>query len=239
MTWKILQRWHRRIGIVAAVVVILLCVTGVLINHTSELKLADRYVSSGWLLDWYEIHPDRPPVGFRIDDVHITRMGDRLYYNDTEVSTGISQLHGVVAFEDMIVVGVDSRMLIFDGGGQLVDRLDGMDGVPSGMRNLGLDANGQIIVRASHGDYRLEFTGLHWEEEDMIPATWSEPVTISSSLEEILLQRYRGHGLPVERVLLDLHSGRILGGWGVWLMDIFAVLFLVLALTGSWMWLKR
>ena len=40
-----------------------------------------------------------------------------------------------------------------------------------------------------------------------------------------------------ERVLLDLHSGRLFGPWGVRLVDAMALLFAVLAVSGliiSW-----
>jgi uncharacterized iron-regulated membrane protein len=37
-------------------------------------------------------------------------------------------------------------------------------------------------------------------------------------------------------VLLDLHSGRIVGGWGIYLVDIIALLFIIIAITGIWMW---
>ena len=49
----------------------------------------------------------------------------------------------------------------------------------------------------------------------------------------------RGSGLPVERVLLDLHSGRIFGKPGVYVVDAAAILFLVLAASGVWLWGKR
>ena len=47
------------------------------------------------------------------------------------------------------------------------------------------------------------------------------------------------HGLPLERVLLDLHSGRIFGEAGVWLVDAAALLFLLLAGSGLWLWGRR
>ncbi len=50
-----------------------------------------------------------------------------------------------------------------------------------------------------------------------------------------LVEAYRGKGLLLERVLLDVHSGRILGAWGVYLVDAAAVLFLGLVLSGLWM----
>ena len=47
---------------------------------------------------------------------------------------------------------------------------------------------------------------------------------------------YLANILTLERVLLDLHSGRIMGAVGPWIMDAAAILLLVLALTGIWMW---
>ena len=112
MTWAILQRWHRRIGITVAIIFVVLCISGILLNHTSELDLSHRYVSVDWLLDWYEIKPDKPPVGYQVDKSHITQMGDRLYFNDQEIADSVDQMHGAVSFPPYIVVGVDQRLLL-------------------------------------------------------------------------------------------------------------------------------
>ena len=48
----------------------------------------------------------------------------------------------------------------------------------------------------------------------------------------VLEAAWRGKGLTVERVLLDLHSGRILGKVGPLLMDLVAVFLIVLSLSG-------
>ena len=49
---------------------------------------------------------------------------------------------------------------------------------------------------------------------------------------EVLEAAWRGRGLTVERLLLDLHSGRILGEAGPLLMDLVAVFLIVLSLSG-------
>jgi len=216
MNGQFLHRWHRRFGITIALIVLLLVITGILLNHTTELDLGHRYINSAWLLDWYEIKPDKPPVNYRVDDINVTLMGDRLYFNEYELLESVRQLHGAVALDAMVIIGLDSQLLLVDRRGQLIDQLDGMDGVPSGMRQLGVDQNKQLIIRAAHGDYRLDFRSIHWEEEDKIQAQWSQPGQISPELNQILLDRYRGSGLPVERVLLDMHSGRIFGSWECW-----------------------
>jgi len=39
-------------------------------------------------------------------------------------------------------------------------------------------------------------------------------------------------------VVLDLHSGRIAGRWGVWVVDAAAALMLVLAVSGFVLWVN-
>ena len=51
-----LYLWHRYIGLAAALFVIVLTVTGLLLNHTEELGLDSSSVQSDTLLDWYGIH---------------------------------------------------------------------------------------------------------------------------------------------------------------------------------------
>ena len=54
-----------------------------------------------------------------------------------------------------------------------------------------------------------------------------------------MLRMYRGRGLSMEKLILDVHSGRILGRFGVILVDLAAVLFLLLSITGTWIWIRR
>ena len=60
---KSLYVWHRWVGLVAALFVIVLAVTGLALNHTEELQLDARHVRTAWLLDWYGISlPDEVPA---------------------------------------------------------------------------------------------------------------------------------------------------------------------------------
>ena len=51
---------------------------------------------------------------------------------------------------------------------------------------------------------------------------------------EAALRAFRGEGIPLYRVLLDLHSGRLFGTLGVWIVDAAAVAMLFLTMTGVW-----
>jgi hypothetical protein len=48
-----LWRWHRRAGLAAAAILLLVTATGILLNHTSELSLSRKYVGESWLLSLF------------------------------------------------------------------------------------------------------------------------------------------------------------------------------------------
>ena len=68
---------------------------------------------------------------------------------------------------------------------------------------------------------------------------WVQPYELDEAEKEKLLTAYRGKGLKLERVILDLHSGRIFGEYGVYLMDAAAIALLWLSLSGLWVWNSR
>ena len=69
--------------------------------------------------------------------------------------------------------------------------------------------------------------------------TWAQKTTLNDTKMAVLLESFRGRGLTLERVLLDLHSGRIFGEYGTYIMDAAAVALLWLSCSGLWVWWRR
>ena len=104
---------------------------------------------------------------------------------------------------------------------------------------MGSNEAGDIVVAAAHGYYVADEALVSWRERDAVQAHWATQENTPPALHARLVSAYRGKGLSMERVLLDLHSGRILGSRGELFMDGIAILFLLLASTGIWLWAKR
>ena len=96
----------------------------------------------------------------------------------------------------------------------------------------------EIVISAAHGSYLADIDSPEWQEYKGSSVIWSGSREIPKDLYEQLLILYRGKGLPLERLIQDLHSGRILGDAGILLVDFMALLFLLLAMSGAWMWFK-
>jgi hypothetical protein len=231
--------WHRYVGLGAALLVMLLAVTGLLLNHTDGLKLDQRYVNNEALLGWYGIEGPEHVTAYPVAGHWLSQWNRRLYLDRHELDAPAGSLHGAISYQDMIVAAVGNDLLLLTPQAELIERLGGADGVPAGMTAIGRTDDGKLAVSAAHGVYTVDADLLIWQEDPDAIVVWSDPAELPTELHERLLAQYRGTGLPLERVVLDLHSGRILGQGGVWLMDTAAVLMLFLAFSGSWLWLMR
>jgi len=238
---RLFWTWHRRVGIVVALLVLVLSLTGLALNHTDRLGLDDRYVSWGWLLDWYGIESPAEAVSFPAGDARVTLLGDRLYLDRRILPGHFNTLSGATAADGFLAVAADNGVLIITGDGQIVDRLGAESGVPGTIDAVGADESGRILLRSGQALYGADVNTLAWVEVTAGEGTirWAESEPVDALLLSDLRRDFRARIMPVERVLLDAHSGRIAGTAGTLLMDAAAVLLLVLALTGSWLWLMR
>ncbi len=231
-----LYMWHRWIGLAAALFVIILSVTGLLLNHTEELALDSRYVTSPVLLEWYGIEMPQHSESYRAGDALVTGLDDRIYIDAVPLAGVSGQLAGALAWRDMLVVALDQQILLLTPAGELIEQL----AAPGRQTyTLGLDNSRNLVIRTAQGLFVSAAELLDWQPSDNMDVTWSTPVQPDGAARQALEQAWHGNGLPLERVLLDLHSGRLLGRAGVYLMDGAAVILLLLAASGFWLWARR
>ncbi|MDT8452117.1 MAG: PepSY domain-containing protein [Gammaproteobacteria bacterium] len=227
--------WHRRIGLLALVLVVVLAVTGIMLNHTGQLGLDERYVQSSMVLDWYGLEPEGEPQTYRVKGHSISQWQQSIYFDGRLISSSEQELRGVVTVEPLIVAAFESELLLLSEQGELVERLaTGFDGISRIGRH-----HGQAVLATDAGYYRADENIIDWTKISAEGVTWSEPVSLSETEREALRQAYRGEGLSMERVILDLHSGRLFGAYGVYVMDAAAIALLWLAFSGLWVWWKR
>ena len=231
--------WHRYIGLSAALFVVILSVSGLALNHTESLGMDSTHVQSESLLNWYGIHAPDGLSSYAADSVLYTEINN-LVFRDTEIIHEITApLVGTIAYQDFIVIASRDHITLLSTDGGLIESIGSAGGVPAGMKAIGTTTDGAIAIKAAHGYYLTDDSFLEWTETDAVDATWSVLSATPPALTRALQTAYRGNGLPLERVVLDLHSGRILGKAGVLLVDAAAILFLLLALSGIWLWSRR
>jgi len=239
----LIYRWHRYLGLTTVLFLVMLSITGILLNHTEELKLAKRYVESKWILNLYGIKTPNISAAFPIADdvIWISFISNKLYLNQQLIHGSYEQLGGAVNMpQGFIVILIGEQILLITAEGEIIERLTPTEGLPTGISLLGLTTDKQLIAQTPSGLYKPDDDFMTWEKvADNPKLQWIKPQSPPSNLEQALITQVSEQIIPVERLLLDLHSGRLFGIWGVYFMDLIAILILILAATGLFMWLKR
>ncbi len=230
--------WHRRIGLMAMLLVVVLAVTGIMLNHTERLRLASTYVTGSWLLQWYGIEPRDEPVSFRVGGHTISAWQQRLFFDGRNILRHDQPLHGAIAAERFIVIALENELILLDNAGNFIERVN--TGLSfSKIRRLGVKYQRPVIETSDPLYYMADEHILDWDVIVNEDIEWSTTTTLTPGEKQRLLEAYRGKGLKLERVILDLHSGRLFGRYGPYLMDAAALGLLWLSLSGLWVWGSR
>lgn len=230
----LLWRWHRRTGVAIFVFLIVLAGTGVVLNHSTGFGLDRRFVQSQWLTGFYSAGQQALPA-YRLEDHWVSRSASgQLYVDTVPVATCLGDLVGAVAAQGMLVAACAEELLLVTLGGELIESVSASTGLPVPVVGLGRTDEGVMLS-----------TGERWWSVDLELLEFARQ---SGSME--ILQMSPGQlpdairaAIPApeqwltwERLLLDLHSGRIGGKAGVWLVDAVGVLLICIAFSGLTTW---
>jgi len=229
-----LWRWHRRMGLVSALFVILLASTGLLLNHGNDLGLDRRSLPTSFLSRFYQIEPPEL-LSYTAAGQHISQVdGRQLFIADRPVAECRGDLVGAIAIDETLLLACEQELLLLTATGELIDQLDPLSGMPLPLRALGICGR-EACWQSGQQSWAIDTDTMIWRETRQIITDVSTSSAVPPQLSRQLLSSYRSD-ITWERWLQDLHSGRLLGPVGPWLVDLMAILFVVIAATGVLMW---
>ena len=230
--------WHRRLGLLALLLVFVLSITGIMLNHTEALKLDERSVDSNLLMDWYGINPQGNAVKFSSDNHWLGHWDQQLFLNGERLQTSATAVHGMVETADMLAIALERQLLLIDFDGEVIELMP----MPqqAAISRIGLSET-RLALLDKNGQFYLADKYISQLHTQAAQATrWSSAENIEDEQLEQIKLAYRGKGLSLERLILDLHSGRLFHPvWGVYLMDASAIIMMFLGVSGIWVWWSR
>jgi hypothetical protein len=229
--------WHRYTGLCCALLVLVLSVTGMLLQHADALNLPHKYLQNKWLLEWYGISAE-PVTSYKIANHWISQAGTSLYLDEQPLKGEYGQLKGAVATEFGLIVVQGSELTLFTHDGSLIESLSADNGLPEPIQAITI-SDGDIIVQGTQRRWKADRSFLSWQIFQVPVASWVQPATAPFELIETVQNNNRERQINWERVLLDLHSGRLFGRLGPWLMDAAAIGLILLSSSGLWVWAQR
>lgn len=231
-----LRSFHRYFALLAAVLAAVLSVTGILLNHTSELKLDEIPIRNSAILDWYGVEP-ASISGFQTEIGWVLGDGHHVYLNQKTVAS-CPVLVGAIWLETYLIIACRESLLLATNDGSLVEAMDSSSGLPAPVTGLG-STNDQLILKTPGQTFLLDPEQLRIEPLNIPSTSFSTPGKVPKELEIELQEKASPKEMHLERLLLDIHSGRIFGIFGVVLVDLGAILLLLMAFSGLWIWMHR
>ena len=227
------RRRHRWLGKSIVVFIVFLAVSGIVLNHGDALRLDSRYVSWPWLLDAYGLDVPSPAASFAAGERRATLLGERLFLDEREADVSVTRLTGMVAIGPLLVIGDQSRVHVFLETGELVETIDLGADLPGPVGRVGL-ADERVVIDSGGALWRADADVAFFEAwaPNAGDVEWSQESAPGADELAALAKAWRGRGVTVERVLLDLHSGRIFGLVGKLVLDLIAVILIVLSVSG-------
>lgn len=232
-----LHKFHRYTGIGSALLVLILSITGLLLN-SADLELDQRFISNSWLLEKYSLG-EFPVQSYAAGDTIVSKSGRYLYLNDEVASEMNESLIGSTALKQDILIALPSSLLLISKEGEIIDQLFDYSGLPEKPRALTVDTPGLVLLKGQNAIWQSDSNLSAWQQINGKDISWPDAIETPSVLLREIQHHARTHEISLERLLLDLHSGRLFGQLGETLMSLSAIALIFLALSGVYVWSRR
>ena len=230
--------WHRRLGLTALVLVFILSITGIMLNHTEELKLDETTIESDFILNWYGINPEGSPINYNTDNIWVSQWNQQIFFNGKSIYSHKEKLKGMVIIDGLIALALENFVLLLDENGELIEIMS--TGTLFTVSKIGVLNKKIALLDIQDNLYISDNDFTVWHKHNKSPTYWSTAESLSQNQTTTLQQAFRGKGINFERVILDLHSGRIFNArWGIYIMDASAIVMMLLGISGLWVWWSR
>ncbi len=215
------------------------CVTGLVLNHTVDLDLSNRHVTAPWIQARYGMTLEGEPQAYGLDGkAYAARWDGQLFHRKTPIDDS-SALVGAIPLRDGIAVVTASSVHYFGLDGELIETLDSLTLPATPVSRAGRTVDLTLVLETASGNFTGDQNLLNFTES---PAgqkvAWSAPTSPSAADLKIWRTAFSGNGIPLDRLILDLHSGRFFGTLGKWIYDLTVIGVLILSATGFILFLR-
>ncbi|MFD2256427.1 PepSY domain-containing protein [Luteolibacter algae] len=233
------RRFHRWSGLILIIPLSIACITGVLLNHSVDLGLKARHVTSPLILRPYGMTLKGEPIAYGMDGRTYAASWDGSLFHASRLIDSDSTLIGAVPLRDGFAIVTRQTIHYYGLDGELIEKLNPPE-IPKPFEKAGRSSSLSLVLRSGDQFFISDPDLLGFTKTTTPPdVQWSEPVTPTLSEKSAWKTAFRGEGLPLDRVILDIHSGRILGPVGKWLWDIAAIGVLALSISGLILFFKN
>ncbi|MDH4458995.1 MAG: PepSY-associated TM helix domain-containing protein [Nevskia sp.] len=233
-----LRKWHQRFGLAASLFLIWLGSSGAILSRSDQFGFDAMRVRWDWLTALYGLNAEAPRIGFEAQGHWMaatresTLLDARVVEPRIPPPIGFVPLAGVTGRQ--LVIGTSESLVIVGENGVRVDELRAPILPVASLRRIGTTADGGIAVQ-DFDAFESRDGGNTWVAVLPQSVKWSQPAPLPGAQRKAI-EQFAKPSVLVEQVLIDLHSGRLFGPIGAWIITLVGVLALGLSISGVWSW---
>jgi len=238
------RRWtrqsHRWLGVIVLIPLIITSITGVILNHTVDLNLSEKHVTASWVQSRYGMVLNEEPLAFGLKNgPALAASWDGQIFYQKSILTSKESLTAAVPLRDGLALTTLSKVYYYGLDGELIETLDELTLPQGDIIRAGRTDNLALVLETN--------SGIHISDRELLSFSplkthkgiiWSEKSIPSEATLQQWKESFFGKGIPMDRVILDIHSGRFFGSIGKWAWDILVIGILVLSISGFVLFLR-
>jgi len=232
---RTLLAWHRWLGFVATLFLIILSITGLALNHTERLKLDQVILRNDFILKRYGMSGGSDLLSYRISETDsLSYLDGQFFFNQRPLVQG-KQPIGIVLHGNFTLIVTEDALIYLTPDGDLIEKVETNQLPLSGnIQAIGYTDQKKSVVVTSEGNWTTDPDWLNFQNYQGSYSVDPLPPEANLTAEQVdgLLTAFQGEGISLYRVILDLHSGRLFGWGGRTVMDLTAVAILLLIASG-------
>jgi hypothetical protein len=233
---KILS-FHLYVGLGISLLLIHLSITGIFLNHTDDLELNKKYISSTWILNLYGLNVPWPSKIFTINQDNFSQFDTEVFLNNKPIFLFDSELIGVVKNRENFIIAAKDELFIVNQSGVVIDQQKILSFT---IKSIGKYEEKIVIKDEQLNKWVGKSISDKWAPIIKNNIDWSKPGTMTSLNKKGIKQYFVGNGISLEQIILDFHSGAIFKKEGKLFFDLVSLLLIFLSISGIWIWfIKR
>ena len=230
---RIARLWHGHAGVAASLFLVMLVFSGIALNHVEALKLDKQEINFSWLIRWYGLQSAMPTHGFLLGERYFAWEGDKWAMGNYALVGNAEHPVGAVATGGIDYVATSTMLYLYQAEGQLIDKI-GKQSLPD-HPILALGSMEDNVLLQTPNDVYSSSDGLSWNRVKGAGAKWAAKELLPDDVKRQMAEMLKP-GLSLQRVLLDIHSGRIFGRYGTLFVDFISLVLLAVAGSGLWIY---
>ncbi len=238
----VLRQWHQRAGLFSFLFMAWLGFSGVLLNQSASWGLDAIRVKSEALMAMYGLYAQVPESGYFSSGHWLVSTTENTVIDGQALEQHIPSPLGFVAIDSMgsrqLYVATKEKLTLADGDGNVIDEISDYMLPVAAIQQIGLlpasgDQPARLAVQGG-GIYGTS-DGMSWNKiESPEQVQWSSLKEIDDGMKAQVLP-FAKPTVALEQVIIDLHSGRLFGWFGPYVINAVGVACIWLSVSGVWM----